>query len=59
MTGEEALDKIGWEGGVQGALEYGIRHEDIDEGPVREAWKSIEEWYAKRPTEAFRLIEEF
>lgn len=43
MTPEEFVAKIRWEGGVVGALEYGLTAEDLPKGSaLREAWHELE-----------------
>ncbi len=43
--------KVEWEGGVLEALDYGLKHTDIDPddpraAPLRTAWAELEELYA-------------
>ncbi len=43
------LSKIGWEGGIGGALEYGISEDDIPEGhgELAAAWADLRAAYNK------------
>lgn len=46
-TRQNLANKIEWEGGIYGALEYGITAGDINQGDTElvEAWTSLEEAY--------------
>ena len=50
MTVEDFAAKAGWEGGILGALDYGLKHTDLDPAdetakPLRAAWKRLEDVY--------------
>jgi hypothetical protein len=50
MTVRRFASKVGWEGGVVDALDYGLHATDLnpgDEGskPLREAWAALEDGY--------------
>lgn len=38
-------NKIEWEGGVIGALEYGVRDDDIDDDDLSDMWYEIQTKY--------------
>jgi hypothetical protein len=38
-------DKVGWEGGILAAIDYGIRSEDIADPEVAALWAKIEGLY--------------
>lgn len=48
MTGSSKLtlrrlaDKVGWEGGILAAIDYGIRSEDIEDVEVASLWAQVE-----------------
>lgn len=60
--GIDVVGKIEWEGGIHGALVYGLTHEDIDEEALpelRAAWKKLEEaWrdYFQPAVDAVELL---
>ena len=45
-TGEDVRDKIDWEGGICGALDWGLTADDLPL-PYRDAWKQIADLYAR------------
>lgn len=47
MTERDFAAKIDWEGGITAALDYGLRTEDCEPGPLRDAWEKLElKWAA-------------
>ena len=44
MTEEDFISKIIWEGGIVGALEYGLRDTDLADrnGPLATKWRSLQ-----------------
>jgi hypothetical protein len=46
MTTSEFTDKIAWEGGVQGAIEYGLLASDADDPRLGGLWQAIADRYA-------------
>ena len=52
---ELLASKIQWEGGVIGALEYGLKPDDIGDPELRAAWQQLQQAHAElRP-----LIQDF
>lgn len=55
MSAKDFANKITWEDGVTGALEYGLRHTDLDpndeeSAPLRKTWAKAEEvWTSMSP----------
>lgn len=52
MSPSRFVHKIEWEGGIIGALDYGLKHthldpEDEKSRELRDKWKKIEEAYAE------------
>lgn len=49
MTDEEFINKIGWEGGVISALEYGLKASDLSnlDGELAKAWGELEKKWRK------------
>lgn len=47
MTEAEFSQKVAWEGGVFGALEYGLKADDCEPGPLRDAWYNLELSYER------------
>ena len=45
LTNVVLAKKVEWEGGVIGALEFGIRSDQITDPEVRRMWKEVEEAY--------------
>jgi hypothetical protein len=45
MNARELARKVEWEGGILGALEYGIRHEEIDDPELAALWRRLETIY--------------
>ncbi len=59
MDKADFVSKIEWEGGIYDALEYGLKHTDLDEGEddsLRSAWAEAEALYA-RLEQAIEAIE--
>lgn len=46
MTAEELREKIDWEGGVWGALQYGITSHDIEDHELARRWAELERAFA-------------
>lgn len=47
MTESDFAAKVEWEGGITGALDYGLRAEDCRPGELRDAWEKLElKWAA-------------
>lgn len=44
MDEAEFVAKIEWEGGIIDALDYGLKPDDCEPGPMRDAWAAL---YAK------------
>lgn len=42
MSESDFIAKIEWEGGVVGALEYGLTSNDVEPGELQNAWKELE-----------------
>lgn len=55
MSARDFTNKIEWEDGVTGALDYGLRHTDLDpddeeSAQLREVWAKAEEvWQSLSP----------
>jgi len=48
MNTEEFAGKVEWEGGIEEALQYGLRSTDIDDNPELEAaWAEMEKVWAE------------
>jgi len=47
MTDAQFAGKIDWEGGIIGALDYGLSADDLEnqDGELATAWRKIEELY--------------
>jgi hypothetical protein len=45
MSPRELARKVEWEGGIIGALEYGIRSGEIDDPEVAALWRGMETIY--------------
>lgn len=45
MNARDLARKVEWEGGVLGALEYGIRSEEIDDPELSTLWRRMEGLY--------------
>lgn len=41
MTAQDLLDKINWEGGVLGAISYGISSDEVP-APIQQDWIRVE-----------------
>jgi len=59
----EVTNKVDWEGGISGALEYGLTVDDMPPGDteLRDAWKRLEAaWKAfdAIETEVYALLDE-
>jgi hypothetical protein len=51
MNARELARKVEWEGGVLGALEYGIRSEEVDDPELATLWHRMETIYEQlRPS---------
>lgn len=46
MTESDFISKIDWEGGIIGALEYGLTADDVEPGSMRDAWRKLDELWA-------------
>lgn len=46
-TDRDQLHKIDWEGSILAAIDSGVNHTDFDNKELQQAWKNIEELYAK------------
>ena len=66
MSTADFAAKVEWEGGVEGALEYGLKHTDLDPGDesvaeLRAKWRELEEIYGELEAlsdEAARILDE-
>jgi hypothetical protein len=49
MTEEEFINKIAWEGGIIGALTYGLRASDLadQDSDLAKAWRHLENGWVK------------
>lgn len=47
MSESDFVAKINWEGGIVGALEYGLKSSDLEPGELRDAWKELEKAWSK------------
>lgn len=47
MTMARLARKIDWEGGVEGAIRYGIRSDQIADPDLAERWRELEQLYAE------------
>lgn len=49
MTPEDFLGKVEWEGGIDEALDYGLRASDLDgsDPELSEAWATLERLHAE------------
>ena len=56
MNREDFIAKIDWEGGILGALDYGLRSEDCDDPELKTTWQQLETWYNNMPKEAEEII---
>lgn len=45
MTVAQVRHKVAWEGGIAGALEWGLSAEMIEPGELRDAWAAVERSY--------------
>lgn len=46
MNERDFANKVEWEGGILGALDYGLRSNDLDvNGPLKQAWERLEDAY--------------
>jgi hypothetical protein len=43
LTARRFAEKVAWEGGIVGALDYGLRSEDTDDPELSAAWAALEE----------------
>lgn len=60
MTAKRFAAKVEWEGGILDALDYGLKHTDLDpddadSADLRAAWKELEEKYASIAPTVSRL----
>ena len=46
MTIEELASKVEWEGGVEGALDYGVTSDDIEDPQLSALWAKATEAHA-------------
>ncbi len=44
---KDQLSKVEWEGSVLDAIDAGVTHDDFDNEELQQAWKNIEDLYAK------------
>lgn len=58
LTDEEFASKVEWEGGVFGALEYGLRPEEMRPGALRDAYKELWDVYHGRMYDLMQKVEE-
>ena len=56
-TGDDVRDKIDWEGGVWGALCWGLAAEDLPE-QYRDAWRSMAKLYDELDKRATAFYEQ-
>jgi hypothetical protein len=47
LTIDRLADKVSWEGGVIGALEFGVRSDDIADPEAASLWRRLEELYGQ------------
>lgn len=65
MNGPDFAGKVQWEGGVVDALDYGLKHTDLDIGEddeLRQVWQELEQqWDVMRimVEQAESLLEEY
>jgi hypothetical protein len=45
LTASDVRDRVKWEGGVLDAVEYGIRHDQIQDPALRTMWRDVESRY--------------
>lgn len=45
LTLRRLADKVGWEGGILAAMEYGIKSENIDDAQIAALWAQLELLY--------------
>ena len=45
MTARAVAQKIQWEGGILGALEYGLRSDEIEDPELATLWRRLESLY--------------
>ncbi len=45
LTLRRLADKVGWEGGILAAMDYGIRSENIDDAQIAALWAQLELLY--------------
>lgn len=62
MSLQEFAVKVEWEGGIAGALEYGLKHTDLDPADPDAAelathWKALEEVYRDHGARAEEILE--
>lgn len=58
MTEDQFAAKVDWEGGIAGALEYGMPSDDLPEGQLKAAWKRLESVYEEHYRPAERAVQE-
>lgn len=58
---ESFIDKLEWEGGVIGGLEYGLSEDDFhpDDKEARELWSKISEKFKELTDLADKFLEKF
>lgn len=45
MTTVQFAHKVGWEGGIVGALDYGLLPEDVDDPELARLWGELRDHY--------------